>query len=83
MRKPTPKDETPLQPRMALEPTDKWDTHFIGPFDPPSGQKKYIIVCTDYLKKWDETKAIKVTTEVKVAKFQRDKVFYNLGTLES
>lgn len=52
---------------------------YIGPIDPPSNQKKYIIVCTDYLTKWVETKAIKAVTEEKVAEFLRKNVVYKFG----
>eukprot|EP00253_Pinus_taeda_P021706 PITA_21706 len=37
---------------------------FIKPIDPPSRQKKYIIVCTEYLTKWVEDKAIKANGQV-------------------
>ena len=30
--------------------------YFVGPINPPSKQNQYIIVCTDYLTKWAETK---------------------------
>ena len=66
----------PLQPHVALEPFDKWGMDFIGPIDPPYGQEKYIIVCTDYLTKWVETKAVKETTKEKVAELLRENVFY-------
>ncbi|MCY6524765.1 integrase catalytic domain-containing protein, partial [Actinobacillus pleuropneumoniae] len=39
----------------------------------------YIIVCTDYLTKWAETKAIKAATEEKVAEFLRENIFYKFG----
>ena len=48
---------------------------FVGPIDPPSGKKKYLIVCTDYLTKWVETKVVKVAIREKVAEFQRENVF--------
>ena len=51
---------------------------FIGPINPPSKQKQHIIVCTDYLTKWVETKAIKEATEEKVAEFLRENIFYKL-----
>ena len=60
--KPTPRGEIPLQPQMIFEPFDKWGMDFIGPINPPSGKKKYIIMCNDYLTKWVETKAVKVAT---------------------
>ena len=68
MGKPTPRDEMPLQPQLTFEPFDKWGMDFIRPINPPSKQKQHIIVCTDYLTKWVETKAIKAVTEEKVAK---------------
>eukprot|EP00253_Pinus_taeda_P016882 PITA_16882 len=51
MGKPTSRDEMPLQPQVALEPFDNWGMDLIGPIDPPSGKRKYIIVCIDYLTK--------------------------------
>ena len=45
---------------------------FIRPIDPPSKEKKYIIVCTEYLTKWAEI-------EEKVVEFLRENVFYKFG----
>ncbi len=64
---------------MYLEPFDKWGMDFIGPIDPPSGKKMYIIVCTDYLTKWAETKVVKAEIEEKVVEFLRENVFYKFG----
>ena len=79
MGRPTPRDEMPLQPQVTFEPFEKWGMDFIMLIDPPSKQKQYIIVCTDYLTKWAETKAIKAATEEKVAEFLRGNVFYKFG----
>ena len=79
MGKPTPRDEMPLQPQVTFEPFEKWGMDFVGPINPPSKQKSYIIVCTDYLTKWAETKAIKAATEEKVAEFLRENIFYKFG----
>eukprot|EP00253_Pinus_taeda_P014619 PITA_14619 len=79
MGKPTPRDEMPLQPQVTLEPFEKWGMDFVGPINPPSRQKSYIIVCTDYLTKWAETKAIKAATEEKVVEFLRENIFYKFG----
>lgn len=79
MGKPTPRDEIPLQPQVSFEPFEKWGMDLIGPIDPPSRQNKYIIVCTDYLTKWAEAKAIKKETKEKVAEFLRENVFYKFG----
>eukprot|EP00253_Pinus_taeda_P005151 PITA_05151 len=68
MGKPTPRDEMAMQPQVTFEPFDKWGVDFIRPID-PSKQKKYVIVCTDYLTKWVEAKAIKTIIEEKVAEF--------------
>lgn len=38
-------------------------------------------MCTNYLTKWAETKAIKAATKEKVAKFLRENIFYNFGYL--
>lgn len=71
--------EIPLQPQVTFEPFEKRGMDFSGPIDPPSRQKKYIIVCTDNLTKWDETKAIKVGTKDKLLEFFRENVFYKFG----
>eukprot|EP00253_Pinus_taeda_P029793 PITA_29793 len=76
MGKPTPKDEMPMQPQVNFEPFEKWGMDFAGPINPPSKQRKYIIVCTDYLKKWAEKKVIKVAIEEKVVEFLREKIFH-------
>eukprot|EP00253_Pinus_taeda_P023992 PITA_23992 len=52
---------------------------FVGPINPPSKQRSYVIVCTDYLTKWAETKAIKAATEEKVVEFLRKNIFYKFG----
>eukprot|EP00253_Pinus_taeda_P028240 PITA_28240 len=69
----------PLQPQVTLELFEKWGMDFVGPINLPSRQRSYIIVCTDYLTKWVETKAIKAATEKKVAKFLRENIFYKFG----
>eukprot|EP00253_Pinus_taeda_P005037 PITA_05037 len=79
MGKLTPRDEMPHQPQVTFEPFKKWGMDFVGPINPPSKQKSYIIVCTDYLTKWAETKAIKAVTEEKVAEFLRENMFYKFG----
>eukprot|EP00253_Pinus_taeda_P021386 PITA_21386 len=41
--KPTLSNEMPLQPQVLIEPFEKWVLDFIGPINPPSKQKKYIL----------------------------------------
>lgn len=72
MGKPTREDEIPLQPHVTLEKFEKWGMFFIRPIDPPLGNKKHIIVCTDYLTKWAETKVVMVATEGKAIYFLRE-----------
>ena len=66
----------PLQSQVTFEPFEKWGMDFLGPINPPSKQRSYIIVCIDYLTKWVETNAIKAATEEKVAEFLRENIFY-------
>ena len=67
MGQPTRIDEMPLNAHMVLTPFDKWGMEFIGPIDPPSNGKSYIPMCTDYLTKWVEFKAMKHAHDHKVA----------------
>jgi hypothetical protein len=62
-------DEMPLQPQIQIEPFEKWALDFMGPINPPSKQKVYILVCTDYVTKWVEAKALPKATEEAVANF--------------
>eukprot|EP00253_Pinus_taeda_P035092 PITA_35092 len=79
MGKPTPRDEIPLQPQVTFKSFEKRGIDFVGPINPPSKQKSYIIVCMNYLTKWAETEAIKAATKEKVAKFLRENIFYKFG----
>ena len=79
MGRPTPRDEMPLQPQVTFDQFDKWGMDFIGPIDPPSKKKEYIIVCTNYLTKWAKTKAIKAATKEKAVEFLKENVFYKFG----
>lgn len=76
---PTPKDEMPMEHQVTFEPFERCGMDFVGPISPPSKQKQYIIVCTDYLTKWAKTKAIKVSIEEEVAEFLRENIFYKFG----
>ena len=77
--KPTPSNEMPLQPQVCIEPFEKWALDFVGPINPPSKQKKYILVCTDYVTKWVEAKALPSATENSVVQFLFEDIFTRFG----
>ena len=52
---------------------------FIGPIDPPSNGKSYIMVCIDYLTKWVEVKAMKHARDEKVVEFLYEEIFTCYG----
>ena len=56
-------DEMPLQPQLVIEPFERWALEFIGPFNPPSNQKIYILVDIDYIAKLVEVVALLRATE--------------------
>eukprot|EP00253_Pinus_taeda_P013313 PITA_13313 len=79
MGMPTATDEMPLQPQVHLEPFEKWALDFIGPINPTSNAKKYILVCTDYVTKWVEAKALVRATEHTVVNFLFEEIFVRYG----
>ena len=79
MGRPTATDEMPLQPQVHLEPFEKWALDFIGPINPTSNGKKYILVCTDYVTKWAEAKALVRATEQTVVNFLFEEIFVRYG----
>eukprot|EP00253_Pinus_taeda_P026709 PITA_26709 len=77
--KPTFSNEMPLQPQVLIEPFEKWALDFIRPINLPSKQKKYILVCTDYVTKWVEAKALFSATENSVITFLYEDIFIRFG----
>jgi len=77
--KPSPSGEMPLQPQVLIEPFEKWALDFVGPISPPSRQKKYILVCTDYVTKWVEAKPLLSATEASVVNFLFEDIFTRFG----
>lgn len=76
---PTKSDEIPLYPQVVITPFDKWGLAFVGPIDPPSNGKSYILVCTDYVTKWVEVKAMKHARDNKVAEILYEQIFTRYG----
>eukprot|EP00253_Pinus_taeda_P035345 PITA_35345 len=66
-------------PQVHLEPFEKWALDFIGPINPTSKGKKYILVCTDYVTKWVEAKALVRATEQTVVNFLFEEIFVSYG----
>eukprot|EP00253_Pinus_taeda_P023260 PITA_23260 len=73
------KDEMPLNPEVILEPFEIWALDFIGPINPPSNQRVYILVCTDYMTKWVEAKALIKANEESVLTFLFEEIFVRFG----
>jgi hypothetical protein len=69
----------PLRAQVMIEPFEKWALDFVGPISPMSRKKNYILVCTDYVTKWVEAKALFRATEKFVIEFIYEDIFTRLG----
>jgi hypothetical protein len=69
MGKPGQADEMPLKTQLVIEPFERWALDFVGPFNPKSNQKAYILIAMDYMTKWVEAEALPNATEEVVIKF--------------
>eukprot|EP00253_Pinus_taeda_P033758 PITA_33758 len=67
--RPGPADEMPLLPQLVIEPFERWALDFVGPINPPSNQRIYILVATEYVTKWVEAEAFPRATEDSVIQF--------------
>ena len=52
---------------------------FIGPIKPQSRKKSYILLCTDYVTKWVDIRALPQATEQTVLDFLYEYVFTMFG----
>ena len=77
MKPPVAMDEIPLRPIMATRAFAKWGIDFVGPIKPPARHThaEYIIVASDYLRKWAEVKATVKNDARTTAKFLYENVF--------
>ncbi len=69
----------PLGPQVVLEPFEKWALDFLGPISPMSRKKKYILVCTHFVTKWVEEKALFRATKKSVVEFIYEDIFTRFG----
>ena len=67
--RPGQSDEMPLNPQLVIEPFEQWALDFVGPINPSSKQKTYILVATEYVTKWVEAKALPRATKDSVVQF--------------
>ena len=79
MGKPTTRDQMPLQAQVVIEPFEKWALDFVGPINHTSKKKKYILVCTNYVTKWVEAKALPAASEQSVVDFLFNDIFTRFG----
>ena len=77
--KPTPSNEMLQQIQVFIKPFEKWALAFVGPINPPSKKNKYILVCTDYVTKWVEAKALPFPNEKSVVNFLFEDIFTCFG----
>eukprot|EP00253_Pinus_taeda_P025855 PITA_25855 len=66
---PSHSNEMPLKPQLVIKPFERWALDFVGPINPPSNQKTYILVATEYVTKWVEAEALPRATEESVIQF--------------
>ena len=62
-----------------IEHFEKWAIDFVGPINPTSLNKKHILVCTDFVKKWVEAKVVSFVTERVVVDFLFIEIFTRFG----
>lgn len=65
----------PLCPHVMIEPFEKWAIYFVGRINTTSLNKKHISICTNFVTKWVEDKAIPFATEIVVIDFILTKTF--------
>ena len=58
-----------MNPQLVIEPFVRWVLNFVGPINPPSNQKTYILVATEYVTKWVEAETLLRATEDSLIQF--------------
>ena len=68
-----------FQPQVLMEPFERWALDFVGPINPMSKGKKYILVCNDYVMKWVEEREVPRETKKVVVDFPFSNIFLRFG----
>ena len=79
MGQPNRLDQMPLQPQSVIEPFDRWAQDFVGPINPHSKQKSYILVCTDYMTTWVEVVFLAKANDQAMIDFLYSEIFTHFG----
>ena len=79
MGQPNRLDQMPLQPQLVVEHFDRWALDFVGPINPNSRHKSYILVCIDYMKKWVEAVDLVKANDQVVIDFLYGEIFTHFG----
>ena len=58
-----------LNPLSSPWPFAQWGLDIVGPFSKVVGNKKYLLVCTDYFTKWVEAEPLANIRDVDVKRF--------------
>ena len=58
-----------LNPLSSPWPFAQWGLDIVGPFPKVVGNKKYLLVCTDYFTKWVEAEPLANIRDVDVKRF--------------
>ena len=67
-----------LNPLSSPWPFAQWGLDIVGPFPKAIGNKKYLLVGTDYFTKWIEAKLLANIRDVDVKKFVGGTLLHNL-----
>ena len=79
MGQPKRLDDMHLQPQLVVVPFERWALDFVGPINPPSKKKVYVLVSTDYMKKWVEAIALVKANDKFVMNFLYEEIFTHFG----
>lgn len=68
-----------LNSTISPWPFTQWGLDIIGPFPRVSGNKRYMVVVTDYFTKWVEAEALENIRDVDVNKFVWKNIITRFG----